>query len=48
MFGIELIYKADLKQIDAPMGAQMKVVTQVLRCGNGSAGRDGSRSRTLA
>ena len=34
MFVIELIYKADLKQIDAHMGAHMKFVRKYYAAGN--------------
>lgn len=34
MFVIELIYKADLKQIDAHMGAHMKYVRKYYASGN--------------
>jgi uncharacterized protein YciI len=34
MFIIELIYKADLKQIDAHMGAHMKFVRKYYAAGN--------------
>jgi uncharacterized protein YciI len=34
MFIIELIYKADLKQIDAHMGAHMKFVRKYYKAGN--------------
>jgi uncharacterized protein YciI len=34
MFVIELIYKADLKQIDASMGAHMKFVRKYYAAGN--------------
>ena len=34
MFVIELIYKADLKQIDAAMGAHMKFVRKYYAAGN--------------
>ena len=34
MFVIELIYKADLKQIDAHMGAHMKFVRKYYTAGN--------------